>query len=317
MNFTAGCDTSSYNAFLLQDLAVVKTYSPALLVIFCVANIVSAICSSSGNALVFMTVWSFSELHISSNIALASLAAANTFEGLIIHCFCAFGVVAVIQEDCPLSRPSHAFGVFLTIAFVYSGVLNLTLVTFDRYIAVTHSLSYQVILPPQRIVKLIIAIWSTSLLVSVPFLIDDSAVNDRSQNALSATLFMALAAIFYFNFRIHRLSRRQRQQVGLQQQAMLQFAVANQQRHRFRGAKTMLFIFLTLVICFVPALIVRLVKASSDSMRMKVAFIRPWSSLFFGLYCSICPFVYFFRCQELRKYTKKLFRRILNCDCYC
>lgn len=317
MNSTAGCDTSSYNDILLQDLAVVKTYSPALLVIFCAANIVSAICSSSGSALVIMTIWSFSELHISSNIALASLAAANFFEGLIIHCFCAFGVVAVIQEDCPFSRPRYVLGVFLTIAFVYSTVLNLTLTTFDRYIAVIHSLRYQVILPPHRIVKLIIAIWLTSLLFSVPFLIDDSVVHGRSQNALSATLFVALAAILYFNFRIHRLSRRQRQQVHLQQQALLQFAVANQQRHRFRGAKTMLFIFVTLVICFIPALIVRLVKASSDSMRIKVSFIRPWSTLFFGLYCSICPFVYFFRCQELRKYTKKLFRRILSCDCYC
>ena len=317
MNFTVGCDNVSYNAFLLQDLVVVKTYSPALLVIFCAANIVSAICSSSGKALVLITVWSFTELHISSNIALASLAAANFFEGLIIHCFCAFGVVSVIQEDCPFSRLSYRIVLFLTSAFVYSSVLNLTLATFDRYIAVIHSLRYQMILPQQRILKLIVAVWSTSLLVSVPFLIDDSVVNDRSQNVLSATLFVALAAIFYVNFRIHRLSRRQRQQLHLQQQAMLQFAGANQQRHRFRGSKTMLFIFMTLVICFVPALIARIVKASSDSMRIKVSFIRPWSTLFFVLYCSISPFVYFFRCQELRKYTKKLFRRILRCDCYC
>ena len=317
MNFTVGCDNSSYNAFLLQDLVVVKTYSPALLVIFCAANVVSAICSSTGNALVLITVWSFSELHISSNIALASLAAANFFEGLIIHCFCAVGVVAVIQGDCPFSRLSYVVVLFFTSTFVYSAVLNLTLATFDRYIAVIHSLRYQVIFPQQRVVKLVIAVWMTSLFISVPFLIDDSVVNDRSQNVLSATLFVALAAILYFNFRIYCLSRRHRRQVHLQQQAMMQFAVANQQRHRFRGAKTILFIFMTLVICFVPALIARLVKASSDSMKIKVSFVRPWSSLFFGLYCSISPFVYFFRCQELRKYTKKLFRRILNCDYYC
>lgn len=253
MNFTSGCSNVSYNAFLLQDLVVVKTYSPALLVIFCAANIVSAICSSFGNALVLRTVWSFSELHISSNIVLASLATANFFEGLTVHCLCTVGVVAVIQKDCPFSRLSYRTGLFLTSVFVYSAVLNLTLVTFDRYIAVIHSLRYQVILPQQRIVKLIIVLWLTSVFVSVPFLIDDSAVKDRSQNVLSATLFVAHAAIFFFNFRIHRLSRRQRQQVCLQQQAMLQFAAANQQRHRFRGAKTMFFIFMTLVICFVPA----------------------------------------------------------------
>ena len=280
MNFTVGCGNSSYNAFLLQDLAVVKTYSPALLVIFCAANVVSAIVSSFGNALVLITVWSFSELHISSNIALASLAAANFFEGLTVHCFCAVGVVAVIQDDCPFSRLSHVIALYLTNAFVYSAVLNLTLATLDRYIAVIHSLRYHVILPQQRIVKLTIAVWLSSLLASVPFLIDDSVVNDRCQNVLSATLFLALAAIFYFNFRIHRLSRRQRELVHLQLQAMQQLPVANQQRHRFKGAKTMLFICMTLVICFVPALIARLVNVSSDGMGIKVSFIRPWSTFF-------------------------------------
>ena len=266
--------------------------------------------SSVGNALVLITVWSFSELHISSNIALASLAAANFFEGLTVHCFCAVGVVAVIQDDCPFSRLSHVIALYLTNAFVYSAVLNLALVTFNRYIAVIYSLRYLVILPQQRIGKLIIAVWLSSLLVSVPFLIDDSVINGLSQKVLSATLFVALASIFYFNCRIHRLSRRQRQQVHSQQQAMLQFAVANQQLHRFRGAKTMLFIFMTLVICFVPALIARLVNVSSDGTRIKVSFIRPCSTFFFGLNCSFSPFVYFFRCGELRKYTKKLFRCI-------
>lgn len=234
MNFTIGCGNSSYNTFLLQDLAVVKTYSSALLVIFCAANIVSAICSTFGNALVLITVWIFSELHISSNIVLASLAAANFFEGLTVHCLCAVGAVSVVRDDCPLSRLSYVIAHFLTNAFVYSAVLNLTLATFDRYIAVIHSLRYQAILPQQRIVKLIIAVWMSSLLLSAPFLIDDPVIDDRSQNVLSATFFVALAAIFYFNFKIYRLSRRIRRQVHLQQQAMLQLAVDNQQGHRFR-----------------------------------------------------------------------------------
>lgn len=314
MNFTIGCGNSSYNTFLLQDLAVVKTYSSALLVIFCAANIVSAICSTFGNALVLITVWIFSELHISSNIVLASLAAANFFEGLTVHCLCAVGAISVVRDDCPLSRLSYVIAHFLTNAFVYSAVLNLTLATFDRYIAVIHSLRYQAILPQQRIVKLIIAVWMSSLLLSAPFLIDDPVIDDRSQNVLSATFVLALAAIFYFNFKIYCLSRRIRRQVHLQQQAMLQLAVDNQQGHRFRGPKTMFFIFMSLVICFVPALIARLLNVSSDGMRIKVSFIRPCSIFFFGLYCSISPFVYFFRCRDLRKYTRKLFCRVLSCD---
>ncbi|KAJ7370451.1 hypothetical protein OS493_032342 [Desmophyllum pertusum] len=260
MNITDGCVHSSYSSLLLQDLTVAKTYSPALLVIFCAVNIVAAICSSSGNALVFLTVLSFSELHISSNIGLASLAAANFFEGLSIHCFCAFGSVLVLQGDCPLSSLSRCVLYFLTNVFVYSAVLNLTLVTLERYVGVIHSLRYHVILPRQRIVKFIIAIWIISLFVSVPFLIDNPTVYKRSETILTATLFVALTVTFYFNLRIHRASRRQRRQVRAQEQVMMQFTAENQQRYRFRGAKNNVFIFIALLICFVPALATRILK---------------------------------------------------------
>ncbi|XP_078375829.1 trace amine-associated receptor 9-like [Oculina patagonica] len=321
MNCTDGCANSSYNTPVFQDLTVVGTYSPVLLIVFCGVNILAAISSSSGNTLVFITVLSFSELHISSNIALASLAAANFFEGLSIHCFFVAESVNVLQGGCPFSCLSRGIAAFCTNAFVYSAVFNLTLATFERYIGVIHSLRYHEMLPRQFIVKLIIAIWFGSLFVSVPFLVDDLVVEKLSQNFLSVTLFVALAAIFYFNFRIHCASRRQRRQVQAQQQAMLQIAAANQQRHRFRGAKTMFFIFVTLVTCFVPALLARILEPSSEGARLKAALIRPWTAVFFGLYSTVSPFVYFFRCTELRKYTKKLFRRvkhvIITCECYC
>jgi len=52
---------------------------------------------------------------------------------------------------------------------------------------VIHFLHYQVIVPQQRIVKFnIMAVWLTSLFFNVPFMIDKSTVNDRSQNVLSA-----------------------------------------------------------------------------------------------------------------------------------
>ena len=320
MNITDGCDHSSYSSVvLLQDLTVAKTYSPTLLVIFCAVNIVAAICSSCGNALVFLTVLSFSELHISSNIGLASLAAANFFEGLSVHCFCAVGSVLVLQGDCPLSSLSLGVVYFLTYGSVYSSVLNLTLVTLERYIGVIHSLRYHVILPRHRIIKFIIAIWITSLFISAPLLIDNTIVYHRvSRTILTATLFVALTATVYFNFRIHRASRRQRRQVRAQEQVMLQFPAENQQQYRFRGARTMFFIFITLIVCFVPGLATRILKVpQSDASRLKVALIRPWAAVFFGMYCTVTPFIYFFRCRELRRYTKRLFRvvqRVITCN---
>ncbi|XP_078375831.1 adrenocorticotropic hormone receptor-like [Oculina patagonica] len=325
MNCAGGCEGSSYNTPVIQDLTVMSTYSSTLLIVFCSVNILAAISSCSGNTLVFITVLSFSELHISSNIALASLAAANFLEGLSLHCFCAIGSVNVLQGGCPFSCLIRGFATFCTYTFAYSAVFNHTLVTFERYIGVIHSLRYHEILPQRHIVKLIILIWFVSLFAGLPFLVDDFLVRIRAQTVLSVTLFVALTVIFYFNFKIHCASRRQRREVREQQQAMLQFTAANQQRHRFRGAKTMFFIFVTLVICHVPVLVTRFLEPSSEGASLKASLLRPWNAVFFGLYSqlysSISPFVYFFRCTELREYTKKLFRRakhaIITCECYC
>lgn len=293
-----------------------KTYSPQMLVMFSIVNILLAILSSCGNALVFFTVVSFSELHISSNIGLASLAAANFFEGLFVHCLCAIGSLVVLEGGCPFSRLRREIIRFLSIVFTYSAVLNLTLVTLERYVGIIHSLRYQVILSRQRVVNFIIAVWFTSLFISVPSLFDNKAVNSVSHTVMTTTLFVALAATFYFNFSIHRASRRQRREVQAQQQAVLRLTNENQQQYRFRGAKTMFLIFITLVICFIPALTARVIQPYSVETRV----FRAWAGTSFGLYSSVSPFVYFFRCSELRRYTMKLFRyglRVLKGDSYC
>ncbi|XP_078375832.1 trace amine-associated receptor 8a-like [Oculina patagonica] len=183
MTFPGECANSTYETNV-QDLTAVRTYSPALLLVFCGVNILAAICSCSGNALVFITVLSFSELHISSNIALASLAAANFFEGLSLHCFWAVGSAKVIQGGCPFSSTSRVIVVFCTNTFVYSAVLNLTLATFERYIGVILSLRYHEILPQRRTVKIIITIWLVSLFASVPFLVDDLVVDKTISKCL-------------------------------------------------------------------------------------------------------------------------------------
>lgn len=157
-NSSGVCGNSSHKELMIQDLFIMKSYSLSMVVIFSVANIMLAILSSCGNALVFLTVVSFSELLISSNIGLASLAAANFFEGVLIHCLCAQGSFLVLEDGCPLPTLELKIVQFLTNIFVYSAVLNLALVTLERYVGIIHSLRYHAILFRRRMVNFIFPI---------------------------------------------------------------------------------------------------------------------------------------------------------------
>lgn len=315
-NSSGVCNNSTYKELMIQDLFVMKSYSLSMVVIFGVVNIILAVLSSCGNALVFLTIISFSELLISSNIGLASLAAANFFEGVLIHCLvCARGSFLVLEDGCP--RPSLELKIvqFLTSIFLYSAVLNLTLVTLERYVSIIHSLRYHAILSRRKIVNFIFVLWFVSLVISLPCLFDNATISDISNSIMTVIFIAALVLTFYFNLTICQASRRQRRAVRAQEQAMRQFAVIDQQRYRFRGAKTMLSIFVTIIVCFVPAVASRVVPLHSAESRM----LRAWSGTIFGLHSSISPFLYFFRCKEPRRYTRKLFRRglrILKFDSY-
>ena len=290
MNFTGDCQynhSQHAEEVNVQIISAMKTYSPNLVVVFCAVNIMAAILAMSGNALVFLTVVSFSELHITSNISLASLALANFFEGLSIHGFSAIGSLVTLQDGCPFSGFISVFTIFLANVSVYSSLLNLSLVTAERYIAVLHSLRYYVILHERRIAKLIAAVWITSLLFSIPVWFDNAG--ELSGTIMTIVLFLILVLTFYCNVKIHRAARRQRQRVTAQAEAIGQIADANQQR--CRGARTMFVILGTLFVCFIPALVIRILLRASPEATILTNVTRPWIAVFFGLYSCVSPFV--------------------------
>lgn len=92
-------------------------------------------------------------------------------------------------------------------------------------------------------------------------------------------------------------------------------AVANQQS--FRGAGTAFYILITVIMCYLPAIVTWFVETSADTLtdtnKIEIlALIKPWTSTFHIMYSAISPFVYVFRCKRLRKYSRKLLTKPLR-----
>lgn len=307
--------TAGVSADMLREM---KNYSPGSLVLYCIFNMSLALLAFLGNALVVMTVATFSELRIVSNIGLASLATGNLFHGSIIHSLLFSVGVNVLIDGCPIFQGTTRFVAvfYLSHVFVYCSVFNLCIVTAERYIGVVFCLRYYAILPKERFVKLVAAAWLVSFLLSIPYAIDNSAFQTVGKVIMILTFSFVLAFLIYCNIRMFFISRGHKKQVNTQAQAVQQNAVENQRR--FRGAVTVFYILLTVITCYVPFIVTRIVKAFADEDTLgTLVLVIPWTTSFYMMYCGISPFVYFFRRRELRRYSKKLLCKVIHfttCD---
>ena len=309
-NNTSGCFNSSWkgtevNANMLREM---KAFSPGLLVLYCIFNASLGLLSCAGNALVVLTVLSFSELHIVTNIGLTSLSITTFFQGSILHSLLfAIGFSVLVNGCPPFQRTSFAMH-YACHVFLYNFLFNLCLVTAERYIGVVFSLRYHTIIRKERVVKLFAASWIASFLFSIPHAIDSSAAQSFAKTTWVCIILFALSFSFYCNVKVYLISRRHKRQITTQNEVIQQMSIANQER--FRGARTVLYVLVTLLACYVPALILQCLQSVMDKDKLgTLLLIRPWTSTFFVMYSGISPFVYFFRSRKLRSYTRKLLRK--------
>ena len=312
-NSAAGCPNSSgdgteVNAYMLHEM---KAFSPCLLVLYCVVNMSLGFLACVGNALVVLTVVSFSELRTATNIGLACLSTTTFLNGSILHSFlCAIGFNALIN-GCPLFQRNVYVIFYLSHVFLYNYIFNLCLVTAERYIGVVMCLRYHCLLPKQRVLKLFALSWIASFLLSTLHSIDNSFWQSFAKATWIFTVFFALMFSFFCNVRMFRIARRHKRQINNRADVILQMSVINQDR--FRGARTVLYVLMTLLACYVPELVVRIVQSGMDKDEPgTLTLIRPWTSTFYVMYTSISPFVYFFRSKRLRSYSRELTRKIIR-----
>ena len=298
-------------------LREMKAYSPALLVVFCIINMSLGLLSFGGNALVVLTIAFFSGLHqITTNIGLASLATTSFFHGTILNSFLFAVGVNTLLDGCPFFRSTRFAIFFLCYALMFNSLFNLCIVTAERYIAVAFPLRYFTIFPKELMVKLVAAAWLASFLFSIPHGIDSAASHTVGKALWICTFSFTLLFTFYCNIKIFCISRRQKRQMKTQVEAVEQMAVRNQED--FRGSGTVFYILVTLLVCYIPAIVTRYVKTSAETFADKdkletLALIRVWTSTFYVMYSAVNPFVYLFRCKRLRRYSRKLLSKAYRC----
>ena len=124
------------------------------------------------NAMVILVMKKSKELQKTSNTLLSSLAVTDLLIGLIVM------PLSAIVDFLILSQASFAHGCMLAVVnlffmlyLFFTTLFHLTIIAWERYIAIQKWMDYKVIVTKSRVKKLAIAAWLSALFAAVPTII--------------------------------------------------------------------------------------------------------------------------------------------------
>ncbi|XP_064601232.1 5-hydroxytryptamine receptor 1A-like [Liolophura sinensis] len=151
-----------------------------------------------GNLLVIIAVFSERRLRKVGNSFIVSLAISDLLVGCIVT---PLALVYQLTRQWGLGTNVCDFWVSMDVICCTASILNLCVISFDRYNAITHPLQYALKRTPKRAFCLITFVWSYSLVIALPpFLGWREADRDPDQCSVSQekgyTLYSTVGAFY-------------------------------------------------------------------------------------------------------------------------
>ncbi|XP_029212212.1 beta-2 adrenergic receptor-like [Acropora muricata] len=291
-------------------------------VVFLIVVSVLIIATVVGNGFVFMAVYTFRDLRTVTNYFVLSLASADLAVALLAM------PVWLISSLIPLESEDQKLMLDLSTKWIdpfccTASIINATLVSIDRYYAISKPLHYKTVVTPRRARRSIAMVWGFAIVIAlITFLQyhDDFDVIHGYVIFLFVTLFclplaiMSFAYISIYRAAVHQLSKMRNTRPGSRpgltntEQRKRYFYSFERRKRFFRELKItkMLAIIVSLfIICWSPFLIVTLIEAfTAHDIPLVVEGI-----IVFLPYVLSCanPWIYTGMNRDFRVAFKKLF----------
>ncbi|GAB1602756.1 5-hydroxytryptamine receptor 1-like [Argonauta hians] len=138
-----------------------------------------------GNSLVCIAVFMVRKLQTPSNFLIVSLAVSDLFVALFVM---PLALLYEIMQQWHLGEELCDAWTSLDVMLCTASILNLCMISVDRYFVITRPLQYAIKRTPKRMVMLITIVWLLSALISIPPLIGWKTVRKELECGYSQEL---------------------------------------------------------------------------------------------------------------------------------
>lgn len=250
------------------------------------------------NGLVVVGIYKKPNLHTPSNILLCGLAITDLGAGSIaMPLFIAVSIAYCQDAFASMCNPRLLARLLAT---PFSGVtlVNLSLISLDRMIALQFHIQYSRIVTNQRIVRFLVFTWVSAILISFSTLWDDHIKSWSTVGVFSVCL-----VISSFNTAIiFRILQRHRREIS----TLVRQVQVNQADNIniAQGTKTsnhMLWVFLLFFMCYAPFLGARIVRNlyGMSTMNLYMAFNITYVIMYINSFLN--PILYCIKMRPIRK----------------
>lgn len=271
----------------------------------CAINVPLALTAIIANSLLLHVARKSPTLRSPSLVLLCGLAISDLAVGTVVQpLFIANDLIRLYSRSQRLQK--LFLDVYNTIGFSLCGIslCTVTAIGVDRLIAVERSLHYPTIVTIRRVKRVLVAIWTICLILASARFWQEKILLISLGTVICACLCISTIC----HVKIYRTVRYHQSAIQLQ---FLAVATNTGHANKVTSLKTSAFnafiVFLVLIICYSPYLVVFYVVTSFNPIG------RSLTSTIVFINSSLNPFLYCWRICEIKEAVKQTCRKLVCC----
>ncbi|XP_078350053.1 melanocyte-stimulating hormone receptor-like [Oculina patagonica] len=282
--------------------------------IFSALNIFLSITAFLGNALILVALHKESSLHPPSKLLFRCLATTDLCVGLITEPLAVSYWMSVVNEQWNICRYTIASALITGYTLCAVSLLTLTAISVDRLLALLLGLRYRHVVTLKRTNVIVKAFWVVSAVAAAMSLWNYLITLCYSYVVITVCLVISIFSYTKIFVSLHHHQTQVENQIHQEQPS--QTSPLNIARYK-KAVSSALWVQLTLVVCYLPFVIVGIVgQVLSDpgDQFASFSFSKTCTITILYLNSSLNPILYCWNIKEVKRAVKDTIRQILCCS---
>ena len=292
------------------------------LLAICIANGLFSVSATVGNSLVLIIILKFPSLRTLSNILIFSLALIDVLVGVVVQP--AFVVYIAGKINLEFYCGALLAYLYTEIFCVGLSLITLSLIACERFFAIVYPFKYISYMTKPRLITIVAAVWAVWFLFNVICRALRVKNDEFFSPVASAVIGFSLILNIALYFKIFKIIRRHERQINAQNQVNIAIRARDSRKddpgkcstrestlssRETHMARTVAYITGVLVLCYLLLMVTSFADMLIEDDALFDHLLYPLAETITFFNSSLNPFLYCWRCRDLREKIWLVFKR--------